>query len=129
VDNWLFQFNQFYEASNVTNDWERVTYAASFLRGPALTWWQTRREQVATGHEALIQTWEDFSTSIKEAFKPINATKAARDKLAKLRQRTSVQDYITEFRNLTLLIPDMSDGDKLDRFLRGLKFPIQKELA
>ena len=46
-----------------------------------------------------------------------------------MEQRTSVQTYVHDFRELALQIPDLSEAEKLDRFLRGLKPRLQRELA
>jgi hypothetical protein len=57
---------------------------------------------------------------LRKEFVPINAVIQARDRLASLTQKGSVTDYINEFRRLKLQIPDLSQGDALDRFVRGL---------
>ncbi len=58
----------------------------------------------------------------------MNAEKAARDRLASLTQQRSVQDYVSQFRTLCFQIPGISEGEKMDRFIRGLKPQVQREV-
>lgn len=118
VELWLFSLDEYLEACNVTNDDQKIREAATFLRGPALTWWRTVKQGPP---ESRVVTWDAFKQNIRLAFKPINSIKVARDRLAALRQTTSVRAYATAFRNVTLDIPSMTDEEKLDRFMRGLK--------
>jgi hypothetical protein len=67
-------------------------------------------------------------TNLVANFVPNNASRVARDKLAALHQRSGVADYIREFRMVALDIPDMNESEKLDRFTRGLKPFLRKEV-
>ena len=73
------------------------------------------------GHEQRIDNWHAFKYALQDQFKPVNSVKTARDKLVKLQQRKSVQEYAAQFRSLVLEIPGISEDEKLDRFIRGLK--------
>jgi hypothetical protein len=129
VDSWLFQLNEYFSACGVHNDMERVAYAGSMLRGAACTWWRQRRTQAAAGTMADITTWHQFYTELRNQFTLINAVKVARDELAALKQTGAVQGYALKFRDITLQIPDITEQEKLDRFTRGLKPRLQRELA
>ena len=61
-------------------------------------------------------------------FKPVNAKKIARDKLAALRQTHSVAKYNFEITQLFLEIGDVGDNEKLDKYVRGLKDKILLEV-
>lgn len=125
VEEWLFSLQLHFDAHD-TAAHKRVKLAAASLRGTALTWW---RFQVLSKEDAAPTTWDDFADALTAAFQPINPAKTARDKLANLRQTTSVAAYAHSFRNLALHIPDLHDAEKLDRFIRGLKPNTQRELA
>ena len=43
-------------------------------------------------------------------------------------QRNSVSKYAESFRSLLLQIPDMAKEEQLDRFIRGLKLHLRKEV-
>jgi hypothetical protein len=61
-------------------------------------------------------------------FKPVNAKKIARDKLAALRQTHSVVKYNYEITQLFLEIGDVHESEKLDRYVRGLKDKVRMEV-
>ena len=51
-----------------------------------------------------------------------------REKLAKIRQTTTVSDYNKEFLDVLLTCNDVADPEALDRYIRGLKFNVRKEI-
>jgi hypothetical protein len=129
VDSWLFQLTEYFGACGVISGAERVAYAGSMLRGAASTWWRQRRTQAAAGAMTDITTWDQFCAELRAQFTLINAVKVARDELAALKQTGAVQTYALRFRDITLQIPDITEPEKLDRFTRGLKPRLQRELA
>ena len=50
------------------------------------------------------------------------------DKLASMRQKTSVTGYIDAFKRCCAKIPSITDEEMLDRFMRGLRPDVQREL-
>ena len=93
-----------------------VDFASTFMTGTAANWWFT------IVHEGKVPpTWEAFKLLVETEFVPQDSTIRARDRLNKLKQRRSVADYLSEFRNVVIDIPDMSEGEKLARFTEGLK--------
>lgn len=52
----------------------------------------------------------------------------AKDKPARLNQRTSVATYNKEFMNRMLSIPEMTEQDRVDKYVRGLKLGPKKEV-
>lgn len=129
VTSWTLQVSDYLDFAAVRNsDTERVAYAAQLLRGNARMWWQAKKEDAAKGNTVLPTTWEQLRAELLREYLPINDARLARDQLANLRQTGSVQALVYQYRALCLRIKDMSDSEKLDRFLRALKAPIQKEL-
>jgi hypothetical protein len=76
----------------------------------------------------MTSSWVGFESDVKQQFTNVNEQQRARDRLADLRQSGSVRDYITQFRNVSLQILDMSAADQLDRFKRGLKDNVRIEV-
>jgi hypothetical protein len=68
-----------------------------------------------------VTTWDEFQTSLKAHFYPIDPVKQARDQLHPLVQTTSVRDYTATFRHLCAIIGTISEDEKMDRYVRGLK--------
>ena len=54
-------------------------------------------------------------------FQPVDKVEQARARLANAQQNGSLDAYITMMRGLFLAIPDITQGEKMDRFKRGLK--------
>jgi hypothetical protein len=127
VHNWLFQVENFLKGHESVRNEQAVTYAASLFEKDAAMWWRLQSES-KDSFETLSSDWGMFKTSLELAFQQINPTKRARDQLASLKQRTSVRAYVGEFRRILLEIGDMSESEKLDRFVRGLKQDVRKEV-
>ncbi|MGN6618759.1 MAG: hypothetical protein ACTHJ5_16415, partial [Ilyomonas sp.] len=127
VDLWVFELDQYFAAVGMPND-RKVAYAASSLQGPAATWWRAHVLQAATPNSGvhLITTWQEFSDRIIAQFKPVNSETVARDRLFALKQLRSVISYVYEFNLLCLDIPNISESEKLDKFVRGLKSHVQR---
>jgi len=67
-----------------------------------------------------INNWEEFKADLKRQFYPKNAEDEARGKLRRLTQKGSIRDYVKEFSELLLEIPDMGEKDSLFLFMDGL---------
>ncbi|HSN95870.1 MAG TPA: hypothetical protein VLR10_01615 [Nitrososphaeraceae archaeon] len=96
ISSWLFQLKLYFEAKDI-KDPRRIPFAALYLCGPTLTWWQHYTAAVEMNAEDAIETWEDFTVTITHQFQPFNAIKSARERLSHLRQTKSVTSYAHEF--------------------------------
>ena len=126
VEAWLFQVLQFAYITGIAED-DRTKWAATYLTGKAATWWRGLVMQQANGDIDVI-TWNQFYKGLVSMFKPDNAKKIARDKLAALRQTLSVAKYNYEITQLFLEIGDVHESEKLDRYVRGLKDKVRMEV-
>ena len=72
--------------------------------------------------------WGRLRAEILAAFKPVDATRRARDALASCVQTGSVQGYIAAFRRCLVQCTDVAAAEALDRFVRGLKPHIRKDV-
>ena len=116
LDTWLFQVREHLALSTVPQR-GHVPYAASLLRGNAAMWW---REVCEANRRPT--TWEDFCRALREQFRPEDYGRRGRDDLATMRQyaRESVADFVFRFRATCLKVPDLSEAEKLDRFVCAL---------
>lgn len=96
------------------NQW--VPYAVNLLRGQAQTWWN----RLCVNYTEPT-TWEAFKEKLNSEFKPAYSLKSARDRLANCRQETTVTDYVEKFQDILLELPEVTDDEAMDRFVRGLK--------
>lgn len=123
---WLFLCRQYFDACGMPSS-QKVKFAAAFLRDNAATWWRMQVQHTdARGMELL--TWEQFEQALQRQFERPNAKKVLRDRLFNLRQQRSVFEYVAKLREVTVQIPDLSEGEVLDKFIRGLKPAVRKEL-
>ena len=116
LDTWLFQVREHLDIATIPAA-GHVAYAASLLRGNAALWW---REACEAQHRPA--TWDDFCRVIQEQCRPEDYGHRGRDKLATMRQyaRESVADFVYRFRATCLRVPDLSEAEKLDRFVYAL---------
>lgn len=135
ADIWCFQLQTYFQVAHVREE-DRVTFAVTLLREPALMWWMDHVKKTTLevdGHvtptRERITTFEDFSNTLKDKFMPITRKENARDRLAKIKQTTSVLAYITAFQRITMQIPNLDPEEEKDRFFRGLKHHIQREIT
>ena len=123
VNDWLFQMTLYFRATGIAQQ-NQLAFAASLLRGKALTWW---RYHSRTGLEP--ERFEDFAGLVQRQFQSIDSVKLARDRLANIRQKTSVERFTAEFQEIILAIPGIHEGEALDRYIRALKPRIRTEVS
>jgi Ty3 transposon capsid-like protein/Zinc knuckle len=116
----LEDFDLYFTLKHVNTDEERVLTCVTYLRGAAKEWWRYHHRQFPT--TAFIPSWESFKNSLLHDFMDPNAADHAMDHLTRLRQTTSVADYVNKFRQaLTQLPHKLTDEDSRYRFIDGLK--------
>jgi hypothetical protein len=119
VEGFLVTLERFLRLSSVPEEsW--VDYSASFLRKQAD---KCFRVQLSTyGTASLFATdFDVFKVEFVKQFKPMNALLTARDRVTKLRQTGSAIAYTHRFLELKLEIPDVSEAEAKDKYMRGLK--------
>jgi dUTP pyrophosphatase len=122
VSNWLFSMEQYLKLADIRRD--EVATAATFLEGSAATWWRLLVEA-----NAAPRRWTDFYNAVFHQFKAPNAIYSARNRLDALKQTTSVTAYNEAFNRTIMEIPDIAAAEMLDRYVRGLKTEIRKEVT
>ena len=124
VDTWLFQVDEHMSLTRVPAD-SQVGYAASLLRGNAAMWW---RELCESGNR--LDDWDEFKRSLCRQFRIDNLIRRARDDLYALRQREKepVLDFLHKFRQVCIRINDLSEAEKLDKFLRALNANVRMQV-
>ena len=124
VDTWLFQVEVYYQLYPNDTDTAKIIDCSSYFRGGALVWWR----HFAATHNLEAMTWTQFREAIRERWQVTNVVRAARDKIATIRQLTSVQDYTHRFLDLKVQIPGMTNEEAVDRYVRGLKPTIRRDV-
>lgn len=124
LETWLFMLQEYFEAAPGSTPEQQLRLAGMQLRGQAATWWRDVSQKSSSP-----QNWHAFATELKRMFLPINRVTLARDKLAVARQRDrdSLSTYTTYMRRLFLSVPNLTEEDKVDRYVRGLQPYLRKE--
>ena len=125
LDDWIFGMELYFGITSVPAD-KQVLYAATLLTGHARLWY--RLQAVRSSGPVPFSSWSDFVTALKQQCTPVNQHRRARDRLAAMHQTTSVRKYSSEFMAVCLEVPDLSDAEQLDRFIRGLKPDVRREV-
>ena len=133
LDGWLRELQQQFSWYAMNDDASQIRFAGALLKGTALDWWASLPDAPAAGaaaDTAKPTTFATFVERLRGRFQPINSAQTARVHLDGLRQgaKQSVQDYISAFRTLLVRVPDMSEGDRVHRFLQGLRPSIATQL-
>ena len=127
LESWLFQANEQFQLLGVTTDSVKILLSGMAFKKNAKTWYKSVRAPDVPEDER-INDWETFTCSLRQHFSHVDPSKLARDELASLKQTGSVRDYTAHFRQLCSTIRKIADEEKLDRYVRGLKYRIQKEV-
>ena len=118
VDSWASHMNIYLRGST---DEEALHVAVSYLGGAAHKWWMTQ--------STTISTWTDLRDAICKRFSHLNKTKMARDRLHKWRQIKDIKTYNDDFLAIIIDIPNISMEEQIDKYERGLKAYIWKEIC
>lgn len=126
VQSWLFSLNCYFRAVNVVSERQKIDYAVCLLQGHAAQWY--RLQSLRAPDSEPYASWDEFQDALEKQFMPVNFEKRARDRLAALKQVTSVQRYIKEFTDICLEIPDLHSSEQFHRFVQGLKPNVRREV-
>lgn len=129
LNTWIYKVDQYLSLSQISNPGADISedaktmFAASFLTETAAVWWFTLVQNNATPN-----TWQGFKQALLNEFIPDDQIRRARDRLRNCRQKGSAAKYISEYINIILSVPDISEGEKFDRFVDGLKNNVRLEV-
>ena len=105
---------------------QALQLAVSYLSGAAHEWWIVYHQ----GEEGKdVKNWEGLKKGLITRFDTLNKEKIARDKLARWKQIKDVSTFNDDFQRIMLDIPNISMEEQIDRYTRGLKSYIWKELC
>ena len=104
----------------ITNEGDRIRNAVGFLTGPAFVWWNTLASPPTD--------WAGLDTGLRARFQPVTSDEVARNKLHALEQgKLSINEYVSRFRQISVLIPGMDAASLMFQFVRGLKPSLQMQ--
>jgi hypothetical protein len=130
--NWCYSMETFLAATGGAGYLgirDAVQTAAAYLRGNALNWWRQHLHAVRSGVAVDFNTWEEFKTALIRQFTPVPPEVSARETLDRLKQTGSVYNYAQEYTSCMLQLPNMDEGDRVHRFIKGLKTEVRLHVA
>lgn len=128
VRDWIHSFETYINAQPATNGISQCATAATYMTGKAAAWWRFRQDQTDRGRAPPITTWNDFKRALLAYYLPLDPMKQSLGKLERLTQRRTVREYVMEFQQVMLDIPEMSDALMIWHFNRGLKRDVRVQV-
>jgi hypothetical protein len=125
VDTWLRSVKKQFDwhgASVFPDDASRIKYAAIYLEGAALEWWDSE-------DQASIRTWDEFVERLHDRYRPKQAAEVARQSLAALKQTGSVSQLCNKMLQLLAHVPTMHEDDKIFTFKQALDKNLAAKVA
>ena len=116
MGNWVFSVERYLALMKIPLE-EQVLYVSTLFEGEALLWFRSNYEK----KDYTILRWTDIRDALQLYFKPPNQDRRLQDQWATLRQVGSVFDYVSKLEALAMQMTGVSETQKLDKFIRGLK--------
>src|SRR3954464_7986760 len=127
ADDWLRSLERKLETAHVAPG-DRVLFAAYFLEGAALQWWESFLAMQPVCH---VVTWQEFSDDFRGYHIPDQLMERKREEFCNLTQgKMSVHEYPTEFTRLARYAQEevSTDAKKQARFRKGLSPVLRHDL-
>lgn len=127
---WLQGIGYYFEEADIASDRERLITVARVLVGPAATWWES--ERVRTPNDpAKITTWAQFVAALRKRYEPVDRNVWGRQQLRALTSKgmANVASYTEQFMELSALLQDMAEADRIDHYMQGLPPHLRSILA
>jgi hypothetical protein len=123
---WIRDMDSYFQLTATNEEDDKIQMAQLLFRGNVRLWWHQHLERPEV--LGAVDTWDDLKTLLTRHFVDANVLQRAQNKLANLRQTHSAHAYVTAFRSVAYEIPDMSEREKIDRFIRGLKTELARDV-
>ena len=120
---WITTCSRYMMLTGVPDD-QKVLLASTYLKAYALIWFNTLSDEVITG------SWQNFTNILIQFFQSPTHTKSIIEKWENLKQRTSVEEYMKEFHEISAIMPEeyRQEMIMLNKFIKGLKYKTQIEV-
>ena len=128
IDEWLRELQRQFDYYNheFTSDQHRIKFAVAFVEGLAAQWWTDYQSTLQQGN---VLTWNQFVAALHARFRPLESALVARQTLEHLQQGSlSVDQYAHRFQAVLTSIKDMSEADKLYRFVMNLRNGLKQKV-
>ncbi|CEP06777.1 hypothetical protein, partial, partial [Parasitella parasitica] len=118
IDTWIRLIDK-HQTHNGWNETKTYNFASTLLSGRAATiisYYEDSDNDFVTP-----TTWRELKNILIANFRPSNDQDLARDLLVTVRQTGSIRDYVDRFMDAVIPVKEITEREKCDRFMRGLK--------
>ena len=115
VSTFVWQCENYFALTQIANNNSKARMACMWLTKSAAVWLRYKHYNMNT------LSWNILREDLLHYFRPADAHRRARDRLANCRQTGSVANYIDTMRRLEQQVENIQDDEMCDRFVRGLR--------
>ena len=128
-DNWQYAFRSYCDAMgiDIETDAEKCIKIASTRFAPDVARWYQTEYKPSIKPSPI--TWEYFAQCVMDKYEPVPIGFTARTALKSIRQTGTIQEYNAAFNEVITRIDDMSEADKVDKYIDGLKQALRVKVA
>ena len=106
------------ELDTQTNATKCIKLAATLFAPDVARWYWTEYARIIKPSPV---TWEFFVQCVIDKYEPVPIGFTARTALKSIRQTGTIEEYNAAFNEVITRIDDMSEADKVDKYIDGLK--------
>ena len=119
---WINKAEEYLDIHNIHYEGEKIKYASMHLEGNAYNWylWWKNTARICS------HNWDSFRNDLIKIFQGVEEFFFS--KLTRLQQKNSVDEYTCEWEALSTRVPKLTDDQRLQTYMHGLKQHICDEL-
>ena len=120
---WINKAEEYLDIHNIHYDDEKIKYASMHLEGNTYNWylWWKNTARICS------YNWVSFRNDLIKRFQGIQE-KDFFGKITRLQQKNSFNEYTCEWEALSTWVPELTDDQRLQTYIHGLKQHIRDEL-
>jgi len=122
VETWTTSVERAFVGRNIVMDDKKILYAASFLKGAALQFYEYRVKK-----RGDYTYWGEMKREIEANFVNKQQGSIVRNQLDTVEQKGTMQSYVEKFKLLAQQV-DMSDEEQVHRFVKGLSTKTREQI-
>ena len=124
----LSQLKLYFWGKGITDDFQRVVCALSFMKGGTAGKWALEKTKILDGNFPKEGLWDDFVYEFREVFADPDPASTARHKMNMLKQGNQTADeYVASFREL-VADTEYNDAALVEKFQTGLNRSLREKV-
>ena len=120
---WINKVEEFFCIHKILSDDEKVKYVSMQLEGWAYNWYMWWKKMT----NICAYSWDTFKNDFFKRFEDVTK-KDFFVKITKLQKKGDVEEYTYEWEALAMRVPELTNVQRLQTYVSGLKPYIREEL-